>query len=282
MKNKILLLTDFSENAYNAALYACSIAKSRNLDIHILHYYTVKSSFFEEDEDKGMRDHSKFLKADLEIIALYEKLERVYPDLKITISCERGMLSDKLPQETKKDIYELIVMGAKGESAQQSVFWGATTAMITDISTIPVLVVPKNYTEFRKTNIGLLTNYKPEELETLKNFLSIGGDIQQLSMLHVHRAHRDLTVLSEKMDSWIFNITEWDGVNNVDYRFAQIKDTDESLDSVPEVINTLLLENKLDIILVTKTRRSFFKRAFEPSVSKTIAQELVIPSFFDK
>lgn len=282
MKNKILVLTDFSENAFDAAVFACRVAEEQDYGIHLLHYYTVKSSHFDDEEDLPMRENSKLLKADLEILDLFGKLEHLFPEVKITISCKRGMLEEKLPKVLKEEKFVMIIMGAKGVSEHQSVFWGTTTAMITEKSSIPVWVVPKGFDKYDNDKIGLLTNFKAEELETLKKFILANGPIQTLTLLHVTKKKENIEEISEKMDAWIFNIQDWEEIGNVEYKIGTIDESDENLDTIPEVINIMINQNEIKCILVTKTRRSFFKRLFEKSISKTLTTQLVTPSFFDK
>lgn len=280
MDKKILVLTDFSENAYDATLFACALAVQKQYSIHLLHYYTVKSSHFDEEEDKNMRDNSHLLKADLEILELFEKLEVQFPSLKITVSCKRGLLEEKLQKELKDLSIEMIVLGAKGTSQHQSVFWGTTTAMITEKSSVPVWVIPKGFNRYKAENAGLLTNFKVEELETLKKYIQSNGAIENLNLLHVIKKNEKHIV--NRLESWIINIKDWQRIKNVSYKIGNIEESDKEMDTVPEVINYLIKENNLDCILVTKTRRSFFKRLFEKSVSKSLTTQLICPAFFDK
>lgn len=282
MDKKILVLTDFSENAYDAALFACTLAVKKQYSIHLLHYYTVKSSHFDEEEDKNMRDNSHLLKADLEIIELFEKLEAQFPSIKMTVSCKRGLLEEKLQKVLKESPFEMIVLGAKGTSQHQSVFWGTTTAMITEKSTVPVWVVPKGFIHYKAENAGLLTNFKVEELETLKKHVQANGAIDNLNLLHVVKMDENEKDIVNRLESWIVNIKDWQRVKNVNYKIGSIEDDEEDMDTIPEVINHLIKENNLDCILVTKTRRSFFKRLFEKSVSKSLTTQLICPAFFDK
>jgi len=68
----------------------------------------------------------------------------------------------------------------------------------------------------------------------------------------------------------------------VDIEINSIQKRIKELDSIPEVINEMILEEEVDILLVTKTRKSFFNRIFNRSVSKAIALNLIVPTFFAK
>ena len=282
MAQKLLILTDFSPNSLDASKYAASLALSKGYPMHLLHFYTVRSSNF-QDEKNAPSPSSPLLKADITILNLLTDLEEQYEGVTITQQCERGLLDDKLPQIVKRHNYDFIVLGAKGHSAVRTFFWGTTTAKITDISPVPVLVVPSGYTEFKTTKVGLLTNFKAEELDTLKKFIAMsGGPIEHLTLVHAYSPSEDLREIQEKMEAWLVHLEGWEGLKKVDYVLDAIKDEDVERGALAEQINRKVQAEGIDILVITKTRRSFFRKLFQDSVSRKLAQTMVVPSFFDK
>ncbi|WP_166333669.1 universal stress protein [Sphingobacterium chungjuense] len=283
MRNTILVPTDFSTNSLTAVQYACQLAQHRDYDLHLLHYYTSNTaSFTNESQQEADQEESSLLKADVLMQKLKTELATAYPELIITAVCERGLIDEKLPKEAAEDQYALIVMGATGASAQKSIYYGSTTVAITAQSPIPVVAVPESYSDFAFQHISLLTKFKTEELETLRAFIGLIGEPQKLSLTHVYREESDLDAMQEHLQSWAFNIREMNIIQQVDIESAPISKNDVDLDTVPEVVNSLIEKGNPDIILVTKTRKSFFQRLFTASVSKAIALELRKPTFFDR
>ncbi|PVH26549.1 universal stress protein [Sphingobacterium corticibacter] len=283
MRNTILAPTDFSPNSLTAVQYACQLAKQKGYNLHLLHYYTSNTANFatESDQEPFSEDNS-LLKADILMQELQVKLTTSYPELVITSVCERGLIDEKLPKEAGKDYYVLIVMGATGASAKKSIYYGSTTVAITAQSPVPVVAVPERYAAFDISHISLLTKFKAEELETLRAFISIMGEPEKLSLTHVYREESDIDNMQEHLQSWAFNIREMNIIKEVTIECAPISKSDVDLDTVPEVVNSLIEKSNPDIILVTKTRKSFFERFFKASVSKAIALELRKPTFFDR
>ena len=49
---------------------------------------------------------------------------------------------------------------------------------------------------------------------------------------------------------------------------------------IPYCIEQMILEEGVDLLLLTYTRKSFFASLFSKSLTKSIANELTVPSFF--
>lgn len=283
MRNIILVPTDFSTNSISAVRYACQLAQHKGYGVHLLHFYTSNTAnFASESSEEALLEDNSLLKADVLMKELKDELVSSFSQLTVTSVCVRGLIDEKLPVEAADDRYALIVMGATGASAKKSIYYGSTTVAITARSPIPVVVIPEGYTAFAFQHVSLLTKFKPEELETLRAFIEIIGEPEQLSLTHVYREESDLDAMQEHLQSWAFNIREMDLIKQVAIESAPISKNDVNLDTVPEVVNSLIEKGNPDIILVTKTRKSFFERLFKASVSKAIALELRKPTFFDR
>lgn len=276
---KILVPTDFSENALLAAKYAADLCQRQGYTLHILHYYTVNSSGFSENDLKIETTQPDILKADLTILKWVELLKQEYPTVNITQENKRGLISERLVHEAKETQYLAIVMGTTGSSANKNIFWGSNTSSVIAKSPIPVIAVPntRQYAEIK--NVGLLTNFKEEELLTLREFLNIYQEPIALHLIHVHENNEDI---QSRLKSWLFNIQEFPLVTNTNILTAPLVKDDKNKDSIPEVIKHLTETNELNMILVSKSRKTFFQRLFSNSVSKAMALELKKPAFFGK
>lgn len=278
MKMTIIVPTDFSANARYAAAYACQLAQSQGQQIHLLHCYTSSSiGVSEADNDKNPT-----LLADEKIQELQTQLIQQYPDLHITIECSRSLIIDKLTELSRSGDYQLIVMGASGDSQSKPLYWGSTTVAVSAKSEIPVIVIPNQETPFSNAKAALLTNFKPEELDTLKEFQQLVGTPAQLNLIHVYKENQNGQNVMETLDTWAYNIREMGTILDIQPIVEPIQKEDEALDTVPEVVSKIISDANPDIILITPSRKSFFERLFVGSVSKAIALELTRPAFFDK
>lgn len=123
------------------------------------------------------------------------------------------------------------------------------------ISLSPVNLIVK-YSAINR--VGLLTNLKQEELITLQEFLHcIKGDID-LTLIHAHKEQESVNSLEEKLALWLTNIEPFNAVRNVNILTAPIVREDKNLDDIPEVISKIIADNAIDLILITKSRKTFF------------------------
>ncbi|MDR2281572.1 MAG: universal stress protein [Sphingobacterium sp.] len=280
MTQKIIVPTDFSDNALTATRYACELASQNNYTIHLFHCYTSNSALF--DEEKANKDTNiPLLKADMLILDLKENLQKEYPSVSFETTCTSGLLYEVLPSVAVAPAYAMIVMGTTGTGKGKSVVWGSNTSSITTKAKVPVIAVPSTTKEFSAQKVGMLTNFKAEELDTLKAYLRLVSPIPHLDTIHVYRDSKDASEIAEHLDTWSFNIKNLNGIEEVQRIAEPIHIEDENLDSIPEVINHIIKENNYDMMVVTKTRKSFFERLFSPSVSKEIVLDLERPTFFD-
>ncbi|WP_437921789.1 universal stress protein [Sphingobacterium sp. LRF_L2] len=279
---KLLVPTDFSDNAFLAAQYAAELCKKHKYSLHIVHCYTASSSSFDEKELTKETQDADILKADITIKEWIDRLKSLYPDLLISYQNERGLLEEVLPKEAKNENYIAIVMGTTGASADKNIFWGSNTALIIAKSPIPVLAIPNKPLHTEITKVALLTNFKQEELVTLHEFVHIFKETVDLSLIHVYKEEEKETSVRERLDSWTFNIREFPAIRHIDQLIAPIVKDDKELDSVPEVVSQLIREEEIDLILISKSRKTFFERLFTSSVSKAMALELQKPAFFGK
>lgn len=280
---KILVPTDFSENAFLAARYAAEIAKKYHYGLHIIHFYTAISSGFEESELNEEQEQPDVLKADFTIKEWVGKLQAEYPGLPLSYHNQRGLLEEALLKEAKREGYIAIAMGTTGMSADKNIFWGSNTALIVAKSPIPVIVIPNiAYTTPTIKKVGLLTNFKQEELATLQEFVHIFKQEVDVALIHVYKENEDLTSVNNRLDSWSFNVDEFSAVRQTSTLIAPTVKEDKNQDTIPEVIRKLIDAHSLDIILISKSRKTFFERLFIPSVSKAMTLQLQKPAFFGK
>lgn len=279
MSNKILVPIDFSDNAHTAIQFAIDLAKKRGFEIHLYHNYTVSSSSF-EDESKESTDEN--FKADILMSDLIDKLKANNPTVTFTSKCERGIITESLFKETKNADYSAIIMGTKGKTDDTSVIVGSTTYAVSQKSNIPVIAIPVHYQTKDIHKIGLLSNFKYAELDTLNEFIKIFGSNVKVQIIHVHYHPDSEADIEDKLEIWKYQIKKHTEITDVDIEVDSIQTDVEELDTIPEVINEIIKDEKIDLVLITKTRKSFFERLFKKSVAKQIIHHPIIPTFFSK
>ena len=141
---KILVPTDFSDNATKATDYAVALAEKTNAEIILLNVTTLLNSTFSSRRAlikeynntrvAGIRDQLKELQQS--IAANSDKV-------KLTIKLYEGDVQDSILQCAKDENVDLIIMGTQGASGLKKIFIGSITAGIIGNTTVPVLAIPK-------------------------------------------------------------------------------------------------------------------------------------------
>jgi nucleotide-binding universal stress UspA family protein len=265
MRKKIIVPTDFSANALSAARYACQVANQNNYDIHLFHCYTT-----------GTIDT-----ADSQIQELKQILNEEFPSLQIHTECVSRLLTDVLPEYAVAPEFVLIILGTTGAGKGKSVIWGSNTSFITTKSKIPVIAIPTTTNSFSTEKAAILTNFKAEEIETLNNYIHNVSPIKNLDIIHIYKDTKKAAEIEQDLEDWTFNIKQLSGIKSIKIIAQPIQYDDKQLDTIPEMINHIIAINNYDSILVTKTRKSFFDKFINTSVSREITLTLQKPTFFD-
>jgi Universal stress protein family. len=257
------------------------LALEKGYSLHLYHNYTSASAVFEEENGYNEANSPTF-KADILIKNLAESIKLKHPAIEVTTQCERGMITETLPELATPDRFDFVIMGTKGITNDDSQLIGSTTYVISKKAKIPVLAIPTEASFTPIDKVGLLSNFKEEEVQTVQDFVNIIGKDFELKLMHVHYDHSSENRIEDKLEVWKYKIKKYIGVTNIAIEVDSIQGDIEDLDTVPEVINEMIHEEKIKILLVTRSRKSFFERVFTRSVAKALFSHPLVPIFFTK
>lgn len=270
----ILVPTDFSENAFVAAEYACSLANKSNHKVQLLHVYIALYSGYGEEGNsvKQIRwaetDSAEAMKS------LVENLSRQFPDVDIEGECIKGFMIEVVTDKLKKGESSLVVMGTKGVTNIAESLLGSTTYEVIKKSPVPVLVVPIDTPDFSFRHTGFFTAYDDHELDALLAFEQAVNLRPHLSMLHFYKA--DEKAPNKELERWQRKVEEAYPDWGVSCKAVAVEKVD-----VNAVMQAAQSEG-LDLLVFVRPHKSFFQKIFEPSLTKAIANYPVIPSLFIK
>src|SRR5690606_1354058 len=179
MKKKVLLPTDFSENAWNAIKYAVELYKEEECEFYVLNTHTIESSAsevmlgktYEEAEEKAQKEFSEIL----------EKLSFAR-DSKHTFYMvfEFRPLLEAVRDLINKNNINIIIMGTKGATGNRKIIYGSNAILIMEkVQDCPVLTIPEEASYKKFSEIILPTDYKThfkdEEIRRLVKIAQING-----------------------------------------------------------------------------------------------------------
>lgn len=137
--NKILLPTDFSEQAYNAAKVAASIAKKADASIQILHVIDLPS--YADSPSFRLISESSDLKKQAEE-AMKELLEKVdFEGIDVTATIEFDSIYQRIVEIAKQEPIDLIVIGSHGTSGIEKFLIGSVTEKVIQLAPCLVLAI---------------------------------------------------------------------------------------------------------------------------------------------
>ena len=270
---KILIPTDFSENALNAIKYATELFKHGPTEIYLLH------AFAEEVYDDKARladavfDDLKERSTESSKISL-EKLKQEVIDFSpnpkhnIHLLSEFGQLVDAVNDWVEKENIDVVVMGTKGKTADKNLTFGSNTLQVIKYVKCPVLAIPSNYTDVHPKNILFSTDlqlpYKSRELKLLANISKFFA--AQIHFLYVSK----FPALSlRQQDNKAFLETFFEENRTV---FHQ-----ESGKEITRAINTFIIENPIDMLVMINTRHSYLENILYQSTIEKIGLHIDIP-----
>jgi nucleotide-binding universal stress UspA family protein len=139
---KILVPTDFSDNARNALAHAIEIANLFGGQIHLLHAYRMPSragmfksveSYMLDEIRPQMQDWEEWTK------------ERLTGGGEVGHTILRDDFIHAVSAVASKQAIDLIVMGTQGASGIKEVFLGSNTGMILKHCRLPLLAIPSGF-----------------------------------------------------------------------------------------------------------------------------------------
>lgn len=270
--NSILVPTDFSENAFVAAAYACALADATKQKVQLLHVYIALYSGFSEEGNSVKQIKWAETESAAAMKKLLEGLNSQFPHVDIEGECIKGFMIDVVTEKLKKNENSLVVMGTKGATNITESILGSTTYEVIKKSPVPVLVVPIDTPDFSFKRIGFFTAYNDHELDALMALQRATRLKPHLSMLHFYKKgdskpDKELARWQRKVEA---AFPDWP----VSCKAMPVEKVD--INAVTQEANA----DGLDLLVFVRPHKSFFEKIFRPSLTKAIANYPTIPSLF--
>ena len=164
--NKILVPTDFSEQADNALRVAAQLAKKYNAEIYLLHLLELPLH-----QVDALNSHSDLPEAvffmKLANKRFKEVLDKDYlEEVTVHETIEFHQAFDGIMETCKKNNIDLIVMGSHGVSGLKEMFIGSNTEKVVRASDVPVLVIKNRHNDFDVNDFVFASNFKENNKKT--------------------------------------------------------------------------------------------------------------------
>ncbi len=270
---KILIPTDFSENSMNAIKYATELFKHGQSEIYLLHAFAdevyeaktrLADEIFEELKQKALDRTNEALQD------FREKIQAFSPNPKHTLHtiAEFGLLVDSVNDWVEKENMDVVVMGTKGKTDRKNITFGSNTLQVIKYVKCPVLAIPEVYGEVHPKNILFTTDYqlpyKRRELKLVSNIAKCFSS--KINFLYI-----------SKFPS--LSLRQHDNKSFLEASFCdnQVDFFQEEGKEITKAINTFIIENPIDMLVMVNTRHSYLENILYQSTVEKIGLNIDIP-----
>ena len=270
---RILLPTDFSDNAYNAVRYALNLFKEQECTFYLLHTYTpaiYQADYILHSPGQiGLGDiyqESSITQLD----ALKTKIEREFNNPKHTflIHSAFNLLVDELLETVTNENADMIIMGTQGATGAKEIIIGSHTVHVIKKATCPIIAVPSNFDYETPKEILFPTDYEIDYSEAqLHQLLDIAKNhISRIAVMHVSTGY-ELTEVQQrnkaKLDKMLIKIA---------HLFHELPDQTDI-----DGINSFQMEKRMNLLVMIQNKHTFLERLFIEPVIKKLGFHVNIP-----
>ncbi len=270
---KIVVPTDFSENAFNALKYACEIFKYERSDIFILHAYAD-----EVYQQGNVTDRSKleihkdelFHNSEEQLSAILKNIKEYAPNprhnyKKITAF---GSLIDEVNDLVDQENMDIVVMGTRGAANDRNITFGSNTLQVMKYIQCPVLAIPEDYAYHSPKQLLFPTNYLiPYKRRELKLLCELTGSFRSTIHLLYIDPMKKLSLRQEDNQEFLKT-----GLSKANLIFETSPEKDKTV-----AITKYIVHNKIDMLVLVNSRHSHLEDLLIQSTLNKLGLHIKIP-----
>lgn len=252
---KILIPTDFSENAGDALSYALSFIGSSSAQLYLVNILTNTTvqgdMVVVSDDPMGLRfDEAK---ASMEILEKFGNSflkEKGIDNCGFKTNVIYGSISEGLKSEAIRIEADLIIMGSQGEhhGVLDRLFGTVSTRMVIN-SPCPVLLIPRGYKFVPIDDVLFATNLKHSEpFELHKAIRLIKPNQVVLRCLHISKS-KDQQHLDQVEEFSKYLIEHSKAMQTIFY--------EEVGDKVEDIIKEYAMTYEVEMVIMCKSKKAF-------------------------
>ncbi|WP_282056451.1 universal stress protein [Maribacter luteus] len=276
---RIILPTDFSDNAYNAIRYAVKLFKDVKCTFYLLHTYTPAiyqaeyvlhspgqiglGDIYQENSLNQLNELKK------KVTSEFNNKNHIF-----MVHSAFNILVDEIVETAKKENADLVIMGTQGATGAKEIFIGTNTVHVIKRGCCPILAIPPNVEFEVPKEILFPTDFEIDyQKEQLNEIMDLSARYKsKINVMHVSSGY-DLN------DTQLKNKAKLDSLlGTTPHLFHE-----EPNQEIMTAINTFQQKKQIDILAMIQNKHTFLERLFiEPIIKKLGFHEtipfLVIPS----
>ncbi|WP_044397462.1 universal stress protein [Lacinutrix sp. Hel_I_90] len=267
----ILLPTDFSDNAWSAAVYALKLYTNE-----VCTFYFLNSTKFKASATRSYitNKYIETLRAEaLQELTNLKKMARVAnanTNHTFEIIAHEKDLEAAINDSIRLHDIDLVVMGTKGATGAKEVFFGSNTVhIISKIKDCPVLVVPDEFDFVIPKEIAFPTGfnryYSNIELDPLRAMSSLYNS--KIKVIHINTEDHLTSVQTYNKDML------HDYLKQYEHSFHWLPKYTKKASAINEFITDL----NINLLVMVNYEHSFIEKIINEPVVKKIGFHPIIP-----
>lgn len=259
---KILVPTDFSEQANIALRAAAGIARKSSAEIILLHIIDLPHETMDMIQPGYDLPEIMFFKEHAETKLTQASLSEDLNGLNVSQILKLGRTFDEVTEVARANNIDLIVMGSHGASGFKELFIGSNTEKVIRTSNIPVLAIKGDETEVSFDKVVFANDFTEETakgFQKIVDFLKLNGSTPHFLMVNTPNNFKPTHVAEALAHEFLKQY------NLDDYEFSIYND----LDIEKGILNFAERVNA-DLIAMGTHGRKGFARLLNGSISEDL------------
>ena len=275
---KIVLTTDFSENAWNAIFTALKIYADLDCHFYLLHAYEPSALNLLGNKSQQRLgviydSLSKYSEQELEDMLKYFEINHKNPKHKFTTVSIAETLEEAVKDIVSKNDIDVVIMGTQGATGAKEVFLGSNTVkVLKTIKNIPIFAIPSGFNFQKLRTIIFATDFtkafNKNELMPIIELAKLWKT--QIEIIHVaiefnlnDTQNTNKTILKERFAGF-------------DYQFKNVPFEI----SISHSIDAYVGNKDSTILSIIRHQHTFWEKVIGEAVVKKIAFHSNIPVIF--
>ncbi|MBQ4819315.1 universal stress protein [Aquimarina sp. MMG016] len=270
MKRRILIATDFSENAQNAIDYAIQLYKQNACEFYILNTYKIDAFTMElavaRDIEEAKQKSITGLTNILDRLSIVNNSKNHHYHM----VSECGSIIETMKEVIEKQDIDIVIMGTKGDTDSRTKIYGSQTVLAMEqIRNCPVLAIPAKATYTKIKEIVFPTGYKtPHKKREFQYLIDIAKNTgAAIRILHILEKNTQLDKNQRHNQTLLKEYFE-----ELEYSFHTVQDT-----NVQSALDTFIEDRNIDLVAFMNKKHNFFSWMLSKPMVKHLTYHSTIP-----
>lgn len=259
---KILVPTDFSDQAFNALKAAAGIARKSNAEIVLLHIIDLPQETMDMIQPGYDLPEIMFFKQHAETRLTQIALSPELSGLTVSQILKLGRTFNEVTIVAKDNNIDLIVMGSHGASGFKELFIGSNTEKVIRTSEVPVLAIKGDQSDVKFDKVVIANDFTEdikESFEQIIQFLKSNGGTPHFLMVNTPNNFKPTHVAEEIVRGFLSQFQ----LENYEFSIYNDLDIEKGILNFAERVNA-------DLIAMGTHGRKGFARFLNGSISEDL------------